>query len=90
MAEENMPQVIGQWLEARSRFNAHGRDYLAAYCAADARLLAAFAADWLLATPRCSPRHTKSSGRLSSQTPHRTRNLSVQSAAAQHGGTSDA
>jgi hypothetical protein len=43
---KTMEHAIVQWLAVRAKFHTHGRDYLAAYCAADARLLAAFASNW--------------------------------------------
>ena len=49
---EQMQATIGQWLLARARFHEHGRDHLKAYCAAESRLLEAFAADWPAAEPK--------------------------------------
>ena len=46
-----MRYVIQQWLEARAKFYAGGIG-LGTYCAADTRLLAAFAADWVPDDPR--------------------------------------
>lgn len=43
--EEEM-SVIEQWLAARTSFHAGAEAGLKAYCHADRRLLAAFAADW--------------------------------------------
>jgi hypothetical protein len=47
-----MRHVIEQWLEARARFYAGGGDSEDTYCAADTRLLAAFAGDWSVDDPR--------------------------------------
>lgn len=45
-AEQEMRHAIDEWLAAREKFHTHGRGYLAAYSAADVRLLEAFASDW--------------------------------------------
>jgi hypothetical protein len=45
--EQQIRQSIAQWLEARADFYEGSRgEALAAYCDADRRLCAAFAADW--------------------------------------------
>ena len=46
-----MRYVIQQWLEARAKFYAGGIG-LGTYCAADTRLLAAFAGDWSVDDPQ--------------------------------------
>jgi len=49
---QQMQAAIEQWLMARTRFHEHGSINLDAYCAADTRLLAEFAADWAPDDPR--------------------------------------
>ena len=47
-----MCSAIRQWLEARANFYTGARDGADAYCAADTRLLASFAVDWVPNDPR--------------------------------------
>ena len=49
---QEMRRAIGQWLEARAKYHTGGVDSADAYCVADERLLAAFAADWSVDDPR--------------------------------------
>jgi hypothetical protein len=44
--DELMRKAIHEWLAARADFHAGGMSCMEAYCAADTRLLATFAADW--------------------------------------------
>jgi hypothetical protein len=49
---DEITEAMTQWLSARANFHIKGRDYSAAFCMADARLLAAFAAGWNPRSPR--------------------------------------
>jgi hypothetical protein len=50
--EEEMSLAIEQWLASRTSFHAGAEAGPKAYCHADRRLLAAFAADWAVDNQR--------------------------------------